>query len=368
MTDETYPPADPSHPDERRRSPFDGFSRDEFSFHRFDEDAPEPPEGEPPVFYDDPFDDIPDDEDNSGADEVFMAVTVDGQTLKASTAPSVSLAPRRASRARERHRTPSDPARTWLQVVRTVVLVLAAAILVSTIFSLWTRPTFLPDNFRAGLNQVQATQQLVNIQPTPLPTDVREIRIGIVAGHSGQPQDATFDEDPGAVCPDGLTELSINTAVARQVVAALQRDNYNVDLLDEFDPLLRNYRADVLVSIHTNDCSNYGPAGTGYNAASAASRQTTRGADERLLDCLIYQYGATTGLPRHYGITDDMTLYHTFAEVSDDTPTAIIELGYMLNDRAILTQQQELIAQGIANGIRCFLRPDVYGRPPSASQ
>lgn len=124
----------------------------------------------------------------------------------------------------------------------------------------------------------------------------------------------------------------------------------------------------MLVSIHTNDCSNYGPAGTGYNAASAASRQTTRGADERLLDCLIYQYGATTGLPRHYGITDDMTLYHTFAEVSDDTPTAIIELGYMLNDRAILTQQQELIAQGIANGIRCFLRPDVYGRPPSASQ
>jgi len=361
MTDETLPPSGAPHSaNDRQRSPFDGFSRDEFVFHNFDADDLTPP-SEPPVFYDDEDDDLND----ADPAKAFVAATVDGQTLKA---PSVTLAPRRARRERERRRPPSGPARTGLQMVRTILLVLAAAVLVSTIFSLWTRPTFLPDDFRAGLNQVQATQMLVNIQPTPLPTDVREIRIGIVAGHSGQPQDEMFEEDPGAVCPDGLTELSINTAVARQVVAALQRDSYNVDLLEEFDPRLRNYRADVLVSIHTNDCSNYGPAGTGYNAASAAARQTTRGADERLLDCLIYQYGATTGLPRHYGITDDMTLYHTFAEVSDDTPTAIIELGYMLNDRAILTQQQELIAQGIANGVRCFLRPDVYGRPPSAGQ
>jgi len=32
----------------------------------------------------------------------------------------------------------------------------------------------------------------------------------------------------------------------------------------------------------------------------------------------------------------------------------------MLNDRAILTGSPELLAQGIANGIRCFLRPDLY--------
>ncbi len=91
-------------------------------------------------------------------------------------------------------------------------------------------------------------------------------------------------------------------------------------------------------------------------------------ADERLLDCLISQYGATTGLPRHYGITVDMTAYHTFSEVSSDTPTVIIELGYMLNDRAILTTQQDLLAQGVANGVRCFLRPEIYGRPPSSAQ
>lgn len=253
-------------------------------------------------------------------------------------------------------------------MVRTFLLALAAAILVSTIFSLWTRPTFLPDNFRAGLNQVQATQHLFNIQPSPLPTDIPDIKIGIVAGHSGPPQDETFSEDPGAVCADGLTELSINTGVARQVVAALQRDGYEVEMLEEFDPRLKNYRANALISIHTNDCSNYGAVATGYNAAAAAARQTTRGADERLLDCLISQYGATTGLPRHYGITIDMTAYHTFSEVSSDTPTAIIELGYMLNDRVILTSRQDLLAQGVANGIRCFLRPEIYGRPPASAQ
>lgn len=266
----------------------------------------------------------------------------------------------RVRRRAERRAREQKPVPAWLSLVRTLVVIIAAAVLVSTIFSLWTRPTFFSEEFRAGLNQVQATQRVVNIQPTPLPTDIHQVRIGIIAGHSGAPQDPTFDVDPGAVCPDGLTELSINEEVARKVVEALQRDRYNVDLMEEFDPRLENYHADALVSIHTNDCSDYGAAGTGYNAASAAARQSTRGADERLLSCLIEQYGATTGLPRHYGITIDMTDYHTFGEVSIDTPTAIIELGYMLNDRAILTGSPELLAQGIANGIRCFLRPDLY--------
>ena len=35
----------------------------------------------------------------------------------------------------------------------------------------------------------------------------------------------------------------------------------------------------------------------------------------------------------------------------------------MRNDRDFLLGQQDLIAQGIANGIRCFLRPEIYGDP-----
>lgn len=280
--------------------------------------------------------------------------------LRAAPALSVPAPRRAASISRSTARRSAPPGQAWWATLRTLIIVLMAAVLISTIFSLWTRPDFFTDEFRAGLNQVQATQRVISIQPSPLPTEMREVRIGIIAGHSGPPQDTSFEVDPGAVCPDGLTELEINQGVAREVVAALRRLEYEVDLLQEFDDRLKGYQADVLVSIHTNDCSDYGPEGTGFNAASAFARQTTRGEDEALLNCLITQYGATTGLPLHGGLTDDMTSYHTFDEVAVDTPTAILELGFMRNNRDILTRQQSLLAQGVVNGILCFLQPELY--------
>ncbi|MBN1680819.1 MAG: N-acetylmuramoyl-L-alanine amidase [Anaerolineae bacterium] len=305
--------------------------------------------------------------DDSIGDD-FIARTVEPSvSQRPIRRPLTAPSPRRAARATARPRhyaSPRSPS-LLLNTLSPLVIVSAAAVLIATIFSLWMRPSFFTDEFRAGLNRVQATQQLVNIQPSPLPTDVREVRIGIVAGHSGPPQDTNFEIDPGAVCPDGLTELEINEAVAGRVVMALKRDNYTVDLLNEFDPRLENYQANVLLSIHTNDCQDYGPAGSGYNAASAAARLTAPGDDQRLLNCLVEQYGATTGLPYHGAQTYDMTDYHTFGEISPDTPTAIIEIGFMLYDRAILTQNPELVAQGIANGIRCFLRPDLYNTTSS---
>jgi len=258
------------------------------------------------------------------------------------------------TRARRRHSGTPRVVSVWLSTLRAMLVMGLAAVLVSTIFSLWTRPSFFTDEFRAGLNQVQATQHVINIQPAPLPTDIHQVRIGIIIGHSGPPQDASFVEDPGAVCPDGLKELEINTAVAQRVIAKLSSAGYTVDLLAEFDPRLENYLADALLSIHTNDCQDYGEAGTGYSVAAASARQTTRGADEFLRDCMINQYGQTTGLPHHGEITYDMSGYHNFDEVSADTPTAIIELGFMYRDRAILTGNPDLIAQGIVNGFQCF--------------
>ncbi len=265
---------------------------------------------------------------------------------------------RRVGRRRARRARPAAP--TWWVTARTVIVVVLAAVLISTVLSFWTRPDFFTDEFRADLNRVQATQRVLSVQPTPLPTESRTVRIGVIAGHSGPPRDASFEVDPGAVCPDGLTELEINQAVAREVVASLRRLEYQVDLLSEFDERLAGYQADVLISIHSNDCQDYGAAGTGFSVASASARQTTRGEDELLRECLIQQYTKTTGLPYHEALTYDMTEYHTFGEVSADTPTAIIELGFMRNDRALLTTQQPLLAQGIVNGILCFLQPDLY--------
>lgn len=304
---------------------------------------------------------------NLDEDDEFKAVTIEPQPTEPRPAPAPVSIPVQRRTLDTRAPTPRrprthKPTPSWLIALRTILVVVATAVLVSTIFSLWTRPTFFSEEFRAGLNRVQATQRVISIQPSPLPTETREIRIGIVAGHSGPPQDPNFQQDPGAVCDDGLTERSINESVAHQVVAALQREGYTVDLLHEFDPRLSGYEADVLVSIHSNDCRDYGEGGgDGFAVASAQSRQTTRGRDEYLLACLINQYGATTGIPHFPNLTYDMTDYHTFSEVAVDTPTAIIELGFMRKNREMLTQHQELLAQGVANGIRCFLHPELYG-------
>jgi N-acetylmuramoyl-L-alanine amidase len=53
-----------------------------------------------------------------------------------------------------------------------------------------------------------------------------------------------------------------------------------------------------------------------------------------------------------------MTRYHTFYEIDDQTPAAIIEIGFMYSDRTMLTQRPDLVAQGIADGIICFIEDE----------
>lgn len=268
-------------------------------------------------------------------------------------------------------RRPVRPLRqVWLpsswQFITTTFIVFMAALLIATVFSYWTpEDDLLPENFQSQMQSVNTTAQPPPAFVTPLPTDVPTQRIGIIVGHSGPSRDPALAgiQDPGAICDDNndgipeLTELEINEAVARIVFDELVLRGYEVDLLQEFDPRLDGYRASVLVSIHTNDCRNYGLGATGYNVAGAFSRGLERGLDEVLVRCLVNEYGAATGLDRHFGLTDDMTLYHTFNEVAFDTPTAIIEIGFMFADRQFLVNSQPAIARGIVDGILCFLEP-----------
>lgn len=254
---------------------------------------------------------------------------------------------------------------SWAFVKTTFVATLAG-LLIATVFSYWTpEDDLLPEHFRSQMQSVSTTAQPPRSFVTPLPTDVPTQRIGIIAGHSGPLQDPSLVgiADPGAVCDDNndgipeLTELEINEEVARLVVDELILRGYEVDLLGEFDPRLEGYRGSALISIHTNDCRNYGLGATGYNVVGAFSRGIERGLDEILVRCMINEYGAATGLPRHFGVTDDMTLYHTFDEVAFDTPTAIIEIAFMFADRQFLVNNRPTIARGIVDGILCFLEP-----------
>nr|PZN56902.1 MAG: hypothetical protein DIU68_05340 [Chloroflexota bacterium] len=195
----------------------------------------------------------------------------------------------------------------------------------ATIFTIWTPTAFLSNNVREELSVAIATS-IVTVQPTALPTPNFLRRIGIVSGHRGP------ENDPGAVCPDGLTEAEINFNVAQLVVRNLRGRGYTVDLLDEFDPRLDGYQAAALVSIHANTCQTWpnGEVVSGYLIAAAAARITARGNDQVLVDCIDRHYAAATGLQKREGVTVDMTDYHTFREIDPFTPAAIIELGFML--------------------------------------
>ena len=50
-----------------------------------------------------------------------------------------------------------------------------------------------------------------------------------------------------------------------------------------------------------------------------------------------------------------MTEYHAFYEIEPQTPGAIIEIGFMAADRRLLTRRQDRVAQGIVDGLICFL-------------
>ena len=239
-------------------------------------------------------------------------------------------------------------------IIRSFIVVIVAAGLTATIFTWWTPSRFIAEDVQAGLSVALATSQ-VTVVPTGLPTPNWLRKVGVVTGHRGP------EGDPGAVCDDGLTEAEINFAVAQLVVRNLRGRGYSVDLLDEFDPRLDNYQAAALVSIHANTCQDFGELVSGFLVAAAAARVTARGNDEILVNCIAQYYGQATGLQRRDGVTVDMTDYHTFREIHPVTPAAIIELGFLLGDREILTTQQEAMSQAITDGILCFLEPGASG-------
>lgn len=268
------------------------------------------------------------------------------------TPPAVAKAPsgpapsvRRVRRSRRRARAAVGMIGGLL---RAFIIVTVAAGLMATIFTWWTPNEFISTSVRQGLSIAIATDAVTQV-PTALPTPNWARRVGVVAGHRGN--------DSGAVCPDGLTEASINLTVAEMVVRSLRGLGYTVDLLDEFDSRLNNFEAAAMVSIHSNTCRDFGERVSGFIVAASTGRITARGDDGRLVDCIAQHYATATQLERRLETTVDMTDYHTFREIAPLTPAAIIELGFMLGDRELLTEHPDTVARGITDGVRCFLEP-----------
>lgn len=247
----------------------------------------------------------------------------------------------------------------FAQALRYVVVVVVVGMATATVFTAWTPGTsLLPPDLAAQLAGALNVSRVSSLStPTPavagtaVAVDPSLPRLGIVAGHSG-PQN-----DPGAVCPDGLTEVAVNLDLATRVKAGLEASGFQVDLLEEYDQRLEGYRALAVVSIHNDSCAviQADPPATGFKVAGALEGGAPDKAT-RLVACLVDRYPKQTGLPFHAGsVTRDMTQYHTFYEVHASTPVAIIETGFLNLDRRILTEEPYRVAQGVIDGILCYL-------------
>lgn len=233
-------------------------------------------------------------------------------------------------------------------LINAVQTIISVAIVMATLLTMWTPANlFSNSHFNELLLSIQQTrQETASILSTPTSPPV--IRIGIVAGH--------WQYDSGAVCPDGLKEETVNLQIATLVRQKLLAYGYQVDLLQEHDPQLFEYRAAVLVSIHNDSCEYRGDEFTGFKVAAAKDTAYPERA-ARLTTCLAQRYQQVTGLRFHYNtVTNDMTDYHTFREINADTPAAIIETGFLNLDRKLLTENPGTVADGVVAGILCFLR------------
>lgn len=286
-------------------------------------------------------------------------------------APEVQSAfvnPALARVAAARRRPANDPGEVWLGL-RAIVIVGFAALITAFIFSYWTPASFLSAEFVANLQEVSSTQGPPTAVPSPLPTFSSVQTVGIITGHSGPPLNPAFSEDPGAICDENgdgipeLRELDVNTSVSYRVADLLIQAGYVVEMLNEWDARLQDYRANTLISIHTNTCENLGFGANGFNV-SAWERSPMVDRDNQLVDCMVNSYAQWTGLPRHFGSPPDLVDYHAFRKVSVDTPTVIVELGFMFADRQLLTERPDDMARGLFEGLLCFLDPQAV---PAAS-
>jgi len=241
----------------------------------------------------------------------------------------------------------------------TVFVVVVSTALVATLLMFFVNPEFLNPAVVQGL-QLERDEIIAGIAapgPTPVQTPQWLRRIGIISGHRGRGQN--LDYDPGAVCYDEykrvvLTEESINYAVATRVVNNLEALNFTVDMLDEFDPRLVDYRADALVSIHANSCIDFGELVTGFIVSKSDARPET-GNDVFLRECIALNYEANIPLERSFNETEDMINNHAWQKIHPLTPGVILEMGFMLADQEILTTQHDMLAHAITMGILCYI-------------
>ncbi len=169
-------------------------------------------------------------------------------------------------------------------------------------------------------------------------------------GHGGR--------DPGAVSPIGLHEKEVNLAVSLEAARLLRKDGFKVTMtrrtdifveLEKRAAISNEKQADLFVSIHADSYTN--PSVRGYTlyirrGASLDSRRAGRVMDAALAGNGISGRGVREA---NYRVL-----------VKTDSPSILIELGYLSNRREarMLADPaiQRQMAKSIAGGIQSYFQ------------
>jgi hypothetical protein len=199
-----------------------------------------------------------------------------------------------------------------------------------------------------------------SVEPTPTPRPAgTPPRVGLQVGHwksNELPEELARLRTSTGARAGGYTEAEVNLDIAQRVAALLEQHGIVVDLLPATVP--EGYDADVFVSIHADGSQSASARGFKIATPWRASR-----AAQHLLDTLRAEYGSATGMPWDDAITFNMRGYYAFNfrrhshAVARTTPAVIVETGFLTSatDRAMLINQPDQVATGIANGIIRYL-------------
>jgi N-acetylmuramoyl-L-alanine amidase len=184
-------------------------------------------------------------------------------------------------------------------------------------------------------------------------------RIGLQVGHwriDEVPDELRRLEHQTGTSWGAVTEWQLNLDIANRTAAMLRSDGYVVDVLPATVP--PGYLADAFVALHADGDTE--GSGRGYKAAHGARRGPY---EDQFVQDLVAEYGRVTGLPLDFRVTRNMLGYYAFSwtrfksAAAPHTPAAILEMGFLTSaaDRAVLLQRPDLVATGVASGIRRFL-------------
>lgn len=188
------------------------------------------------------------------------------------------------------------------------------------------------------------------------------LRVGIQAGHwknEELPEELSGLRGSTGAEGYGWREVDVNLDIARRVAALLVQAEVQVDILPATVPV--DYKADAFLALHGD--ANANAAASGYKLARATWSSVPE-REDALLQAVGAEYREATGLREHpQTITENMLQYYAFNSqrlehaVDPTTPAVILEMGFLTNpaDRALLLNEPDRVAAGIAAGILDFL-------------